>query len=177
MEPGSVAAASAVIDTQTNTLAATVTVGNPSGVAVAPDGRRAYVPNWDSAHGRGVVSVVDTASSTVVETVAVSGRGGGRKGVAVTLDGRHVYVATDHELAEEPGSVSVIDTASNTVVTRIPVNPFPTGAAATPDGRFVYVLPPGHLARHWRRDRDRAGRPNGLRVRPELARGARHFSR
>ncbi len=138
-DPGGVA----VIDTQTNTVTATIAVGSrPSGVVIAPDGRRAYVPNWDSAHGQGVVSVIDTDTSTVVATIVVSGRGGGPNGVAITPNGRHVYVATEQELAmpEGQGKVSVIDTATNTVLTTIPGNPFPSTMTITPSGEFAYVL-------------------------------------
>ena len=62
----------AVIDTQTNTVAATITIDHrsnldqPSGVVITPDGRRAYVSNFD---GRGVVDVIDTAINTVIETI------------------------------------------------------------------------------------------------------------
>jgi YVTN family beta-propeller protein len=131
----------AVIETKANQLAATLTLGHPSGVVVAPDSRHAYVPNWDSSHGRGVVSVIDAAANTVVDNIAVSGLGGGPKGVAITPDGRHLYVATDQEAAgpEGEGKVSVIDTDTRAVIATIPVNPFPSAAAVTPDGRFVYV--------------------------------------
>ena len=57
-----------VIATATNTVVATVTVGNnPQGVAVTPDGKHAYVANQGSDN----VSVIDTASNTVVATVPV----------------------------------------------------------------------------------------------------------
>jgi YVTN family beta-propeller protein/cysteine-rich repeat protein len=57
-----------VIDTATNTVAATVGVGNvPIGVAVTPDGAFAYVANA----GSDTVSVIDTATNTVAATVGV----------------------------------------------------------------------------------------------------------
>jgi YVTN family beta-propeller protein len=135
----------AVIDTQTSAVTATITLDHPSGVVIAPDGRHAYVPMFDSSQGRGVVSVIDTGANTVVDSIAVSGLGGGPKGVAITLDGRHVYVATDQELAmpEGQGKVSVIDTDSKVVVATLSVDPFPSAAAITPDGRFLYVLETG----------------------------------
>jgi YVTN family beta-propeller protein len=134
----------AVIDTQTNTVAATITIDHrsnldqPSGVVITPDGRRAYVSNFD---GRGVVDVIDTAINTVIETITVSGRGGSSTGIAITPNGRDVYVATGNErdLPNE-GKVSVIDTATNTVITTIRGNPFPSTVTSTPNGDFVYVL-------------------------------------
>lgn len=134
----------AVIDTQTNTVAATVTIDHrsnldqPSGVVITPDGRRAYVSNFD---GRGVVDVIDTVTNTVVETVTVSGRGGSSTGIAITPNGRHIYVATGNELdLPNEGKVSVIDTASNTLITTIRGNPRPSTVTVTPNGDFVYVL-------------------------------------
>ncbi len=61
-----------VIDTDPNsatynTVVSTITVGpNPEGVAVSPDGTRAYVTN---RQGGNSVSVIDTASNRVTETI------------------------------------------------------------------------------------------------------------
>jgi len=76
-----------VIDTASNTVTATVSVGSfPNGVAVTPDGAHVYV-----AHVFGdTVSVIDTATNIVTATVTV---GLHPFGVAVTPDGAHVYVA------------------------------------------------------------------------------------
>jgi len=75
-----------VIDSSTNTLIATVGVGSePVGVAVKPDGNRAYVANRADNN----VSVIDTSSYTVVATVAV---GIGPQGVAMSPDGTRAYV-------------------------------------------------------------------------------------
>jgi YVTN family beta-propeller protein len=58
----------AVIDTTSNGVATTVSVGtNPLGVAITPDGARAYVTN----RGSNDVWVIDTASNLVATTVAV----------------------------------------------------------------------------------------------------------
>ena len=57
-----------VIDTTTNTVVATVTVGaQPGGVGVNPAGTFAYVANNVS----GNVSVIDAATNAVVATVTV----------------------------------------------------------------------------------------------------------
>jgi YVTN family beta-propeller protein len=74
----------AVIDTATNTVTATVLVGNvPDGVAVTPDGAKVYVSNrYDSN-----VSVIDTATNTVTASVPV---GSIPAGVSVTPDGTKV---------------------------------------------------------------------------------------
>ena len=57
-----------VIDTASNTVVATIPVGvNPVGVAITPDGTRAYVTN----EGSNTVSVIDIATNTVVATISV----------------------------------------------------------------------------------------------------------
>ena len=66
-----------VIDTATNTVVATVAVGqHPSSVTVNPTGTRLYVANQSSDS----VSVIDTATNAVVTAVVV---GSGPVGVAV----------------------------------------------------------------------------------------------
>jgi YVTN family beta-propeller protein len=56
------------IDTATNTVIAIIPVGvGPIGIAITPDGTRAYVTNEVS----NTVSVIDTASNTVGETIPV----------------------------------------------------------------------------------------------------------
>ncbi len=63
-----------MIDTATNTVTATITVGNgPRSVAITPDGALAYVTNF----GADTVSVIDTATNTVTTTAGSSTAGGG----------------------------------------------------------------------------------------------------
>ena len=58
-----------MIDPATNIVVVpSITVGTgPLGVAITPDGKRAYVTNSDS----GDVSVIDTATNMVVATIPV----------------------------------------------------------------------------------------------------------
>src|SRR5207302_1077086 len=112
-----------VLDTATDTVAATVPVGTrPLGIAVNPDGTRVYVTNSDD----GTVSVLDTATRSVVATVAV---GASPVGVAFAPSGGRVYVAnqcgTDASCAFGGGTVSAIDTTTNTVVATIAVGQGP----------------------------------------------------
>ena len=117
-----------VINTASNTVVATVGVGSfPHGVAITPDGTRAYVTN----EGSFTVSVIDTASNTVVATVPVERL---PNGVAITPDGTRAYVANAGSK-----TVSVINTASNTVVATVDVESTPNGVAITPDGTRAYV--------------------------------------
>jgi YVTN family beta-propeller protein len=93
---------------------------DPVGVAVTPDGKRAYVTN----HGSSDVSVIDTAANALVATVAVRTA---PVGVATTADGKHVYVANSGS-----GTVSVIDTSTNKVVAEVTAGKEPFGIAIIP---------------------------------------------
>ena len=75
----------------------------PSGVAVSPDGTRAYITDLVGAS----VSVLDTATNTITATIGVDA---GPVGVAVSPDGTHIYV-TNFRIS---GTVSVVDTATGT---------------------------------------------------------------
>jgi YVTN family beta-propeller protein len=58
-----------VIDTATNTVTGTITVGDgPTGVVITQDGARAYVACLASA----AISVIDTATNTVTATIPVA---------------------------------------------------------------------------------------------------------
>ena len=112
-----------VIDTHSNIVVATVSVGNiPAGVAITPNGAFAYVANYSS----NTLSVIDTASNTVVATVPI-GDGNNPLQVAITPDGTSVYVTN-----ESSNTVSVVSTASNTVVATVPVGISPFGVASLP---------------------------------------------
>jgi YVTN family beta-propeller protein len=122
-----------VIDTVTNTVVATIQVGlAPNGVALTPDGKRAYVANWSSNN----VSVIDTTTKAVVGSpIPIMSA---PQGIAVTPNGKSVYVTA------EPNAVVVIDTATNAIVgPPIPVGNSPACVAVTPDGKHAYVTNEG----------------------------------
>jgi YVTN family beta-propeller protein len=85
-----------VVDTVTNMVTATIAIGKfnqSGGVAVSPDGSKAYLTNdgTDPSPGAtGTVSVIATATNTFTATIPV---GSGPQGVAVSPDGSKVYVA------------------------------------------------------------------------------------
>jgi YVTN family beta-propeller protein len=95
-----------VIDTQSNTVVATVPVGaGAAGVAITPDGAFAYVANLNSRS----VSVIDIGTNTVATSVAMGPVS--PYGVAITPDGAFVYVTNFLD-----NTVSVAVTATSTVV-------------------------------------------------------------
>jgi YVTN family beta-propeller protein len=105
-----------VIDTQANTVVATVPVGSPVGVAITPDGTDTYIANTTP-----LVSVINTASNSIAATVSTFGTG--LYEIAITPDGQSAYVTTFG------GSVFVINIPTNTVVATIPVGAQATGIA------------------------------------------------
>jgi YVTN family beta-propeller protein len=135
-----------VLGTSTNTVVATVMVDtvehvNLDRVAVAPDGKRAYVTGsfFDSSGpprpANLVILVFDTVTKTVLARKKVDHVGKAR-GIAVSRDGKHVYVGCD----ECAGKLFVLDTDSNNVATiNIPPDVGVSGIATAPDGKRVYV--------------------------------------
>ncbi|WP_436843919.1 YncE family protein [Streptomyces sioyaensis] len=94
----------------------------PQGIAITPDGTRAYVTSF----GAGSVSVINTANNTVLTTI--TGVGTNLVGVAITADGTRAYVAD-----RSSNNVRVIDTATNTLIgPAITVGTSPARVAATP---------------------------------------------
>ena len=117
-----------VINTGTNAVVATINLGaSPTGVAVSPDGTRAYVTQTGNS-----VSVINTATNTVLTTLNGFN---GPAGVAVSPNGTRAYVTNFAGT-----TVSVIDTATNTVVgAPITVGTNPNAVAVSPDGTRAYV--------------------------------------
>ena len=68
-------------------VVATLSVPNPHGLAVSPDGRRLYVGDY----GSGALTVVDTATLAILAQVPV---GGWPVGIAVHPSGSPVFVAS-----------------------------------------------------------------------------------
>jgi YVTN family beta-propeller protein len=126
-----------VVDTQTNSIRATIPIIKALGVAVSPIGGKVYVTE---ATTPGNVVVVNTTTNVIEATIQVSTPPGETWGVAVTPDGNKVYVTDPF------GTVSVIDAVKNVVITTITapfnvngVNTQPFGVAVSPDGTKVYV--------------------------------------
>ncbi len=124
-----------VLDTQTNQVVGQpITVGGtPIDIAITPDGRFAYVANFESGGAPGSVSVIDTQTNQVVgQPITV---GTGPREIAITPDGRFAYVANPNS-----SDVSVIDTQTNQVVgSPVKVCSASPSIAITPDGKRAYV--------------------------------------
>ncbi len=115
-----------VIDTNTNMVIATITVGNgPTFDAFTPDNSKVYVSNRVSSS----VSVISTASNTVIATVITDGL---PDSIAITPDGTKAYVVCSNLI------IDIIDTTTNAVVSTIAAVDA-RQIAITPDGTKAYV--------------------------------------
>ena len=109
----------------------TISIGDhPIGVAITPDGTKAYVAN-NYGNTVSVINVATGAASTIS-----TGIGNGPDGVAITPDGTKAYVANS-----DGNTVSVINVATGSVstISDFAVGLFPTAVAITPDGTKAYV--------------------------------------
>ena len=106
----------------------------PEGIAITPDGLRAYVGNVFSNS----VSLIDTATNTLVTAAFPIPVGTKPGGVTVTPDGTHVYVVN-----QGSNTVSVIDTATNIVLNPVLVGNFPVMIGVVPP-------PPGYPSRSFK---------------------------
>lgn len=126
--PNTNTASVTVIDTVDNSVVTTIGVGtSPGGVAVSPDGSRAYVAN----RGSNTLSIIDVDTLTVTATLPT---GLLPSGVAVSADGTRVYVTN-----YSSNSVTVVDAGTNTVAATVAVGSRPQGVAVDHRGQFVVV--------------------------------------
>lgn len=102
------------------------------GIAITPDGRKAYVAYGD-------VTIIDTSTLAFIGTINT---GGFASDVAITPDGTKAYVANSYD-----ESVSVISTATNKVTATVETGfsggistpSWPRRITISPDGSKAYV--------------------------------------
>jgi len=115
----------AMISTSNNSVSAPIPAGStPFQVAIAPDGSRVYVANFD-----GTVSAINTATNSVKTIRTVPG---GLSGMAITPDGKSIYLTGD-------GGLSVINTATGALSANIFLGTSPASVAINPAGTRAYV--------------------------------------
>jgi hypothetical protein len=144
-----------------------------SSLAVAPDGRTAYVGELGSAQGPGGVRRFDIASRSLGARIAVAG--GDVADLAVAGDGARVFATNPCPAGScSGGAVAVIDTTTDTVASRLPLTgrigkytvPLQAGRLDAPGSRPVHR---GH-----RRDRHDLPHPTQRIAAPALARAKAH---
>ena len=100
---------------------------SPLAIAVAPDGKTAYVADWTANN----VTVLDLAKNAKRAETPLSGQ---PSGLALSGDGKTLYVA--ERLAK---TVAVIDTASNKVKSRIAIGHWAVAVALAKKANRLYV--------------------------------------
>lgn len=127
-----------IIDTKRNQVVGVMGgFDGPSGIAITPNGRFAYVNNYGVNSGTGdTVSVVDLKTKTIIEEIAV---GLAPAALAISPDGKYVYVINYVDGQPNSGTMSIIKTKNNTVINTVPGFFGPFGIAVTPDGEYAYV--------------------------------------
>jgi DNA-binding beta-propeller fold protein YncE len=113
------------INTQTGTPKTPIDVDAPQGIAVAPDGKTAYVTS-----GLDAVIKIDLITDTAGPHIRV---GIDPKAIAITPDGKTAYVVGSKKVVP-------IDLATNTPGPPITVGEGPTSIAITPDGKAAFVV-------------------------------------
>ena len=116
----------------------------PEGVAIGPDGRRAYVAN----RGDGSISMIDTATDHVFAPTSLVNAvpGAAVQSVAVAPDGRRVYADYYDGTTGEKG-YCVLHAGTNSIQERVtlatgqplPQGPNPQGIVISPDGQLLYL--------------------------------------
>ncbi len=121
-----------VIDTLTNQIATTISVGSePKGVALSPDKTRAYISLRD------YVAILDTNTNTLLDKISVPGA---NKYMAIHANGIFLYIPGSRlENGNWKYFINVIDTGSKAVVREIPVTGNIYGLAVHPDGTRLYA--------------------------------------
>lgn len=125
-----------------NRIIKTIPVGNsPSGIAITPDNRFAYIANNDDhpffmengIPGGSTVSVLDLATNKLVKTITDASFSEPYT-ITINADGTKVYVTNSNST-----TITIIDTATNTVTGTIGGFDGPSGMVITPDGKTAYV--------------------------------------
>lgn len=115
------------INTANNSAGTPITVApDPNGIAIAPDGKTAYV-----ASQSGEVTPINVATNTAGAPVSV---GGVPTGIAITPNGQTAYVTSNGTNTATP-----INLATGTTGTPIDLGSLPENIAITPNGQIAYV--------------------------------------
>jgi YVTN family beta-propeller protein len=122
-----------VVDIASASVQTTINVGGSSGIAITPDGTRAYVSG-------GQIYVIDTKTNTVTQSISV-GPDMSAQYVVIKPDGNKAYVTAN---ALFGGSIAVLDLNTNTISKWMAGNGLTGYIAIAPDGSRVYVSDQAH---------------------------------
>ncbi len=130
------------IDLATGRALAPIPAGNgPAGIAIAPDGKTAYVSDAGSSPLGDTVTPIDLATRHALAPITV---GAGPEAIAITPNGERAYVVDSGAIvAGQTGSightVTPIDLTTKRALAPIAVGNAPVAVAISPDGTSAYV--------------------------------------
>lgn len=119
-----------------NRIIASIGVGDtPSGIAITPNGRFAYIANSnnDGLVNGNTVSVIDIETNKVIKTISDSSFDQPYT-VTINASGTKAYVTNSNST-----TISIIDIKTNSVIGVITGFDGPSGMVITPDGNTAYV--------------------------------------
>jgi DNA-binding beta-propeller fold protein YncE len=132
-----------IIDTRTqavSTISLGANVARASQVVFTANGAKAYVVGFGPL-GRGVLSLVDTASRSFVSTLKI---GGTRSlGIAINPAADRLYISSStRENGTTACKITTVDAAADRVLSSSILQAFvdENGLALTKDGKYLYVL-------------------------------------
>ena len=131
-----------VLNTAFLTVKTTVPITTAVSVAVTPNGRFAYVPNFGAGNPYNPnVAVVDTSSNSVVATIPIGTTQLNPALIQISPDGSMAWVAEFALYTTVQPVITVIQTSTNQVVGSIGLlgNASPGAMVFSPDGTRAYV--------------------------------------
>jgi YVTN family beta-propeller protein len=133
-----------VINTKGFKVAGKIPISTGTGVALTPDGKLAYVPNFGGLPFNPNVAVVDTSTNTVVATIPLSASLTPSY-IAISPDGSMAWVSESHYTGGPP-VITVIQTSTNQIVGQIPIpgRATPYVIVFSPNGKRAWVTANGN---------------------------------
>jgi YVTN family beta-propeller protein len=134
------------INVLTGAVGKAITVGSgPAGIAIAPNGKTAYVTDAGTTPIGDTVTPINLKTHKALAPITV---GDGPQGIAITPDGSTAYVANaggivNGQNAPLGHSVTPIDLKTGVAGSPINVGNAPTAVVASSDGSTVYVANTG----------------------------------
>ncbi|RZK17690.1 MAG: T9SS type B sorting domain-containing protein [Pedobacter sp.] len=115
-----------VINTSTNTIETTFSIGSGSNAAVlSPDGSKLYVSTRNQT-----VLIFDTANGALLSTINISYP----NGMTISADGKRLYVTSQGD------KVMVVNLDNNSITATVAVNQYAEGLSLSKDGGRLYVI-------------------------------------
>ncbi len=103
----------------------------PSGIALSPDGKYAYIVHWGSK----TLQIVNTSTRQTVDTILIESWGDGWHDLAVSPDGRYAYLVARYY----SDAVAIVDLEAREIVGSIYSGSHPSDIVLSPDGTLAYV--------------------------------------